>query len=315
MNYTEEVKSEVLKQIDADTNRHSFLLACTKMCASMQLFKNNQYNLIYEIKDQDLAFKLYELIKEIYDLPLEMGFTNIEPKIYNITIEGKYATKMLKDMHLAYLDKDGYVFDESVKYINSLKKQEEAQAYIQGVFLSQGSVYFPEGAGGDERGYHLEISFNEKDYCLAIQNLLKRFGITLNFIDRESNFSLYAKAAEVVSDMLAFIRAMNAVLKLSEVNVQREMNSKLNRESNFMAANFDKTLAANVKYINAINLINEKIGIKNLDEKMVLVSQARLEYSQLSMSELAEKVGMTKSSLNRVLAKILEKAEKLKGEE
>lgn len=312
MNYTEKVKNEILEQIDSNAKKASLLLALTKMCASMQVFKNNQFNLIYEFKEEDVAFKTYELIKEFYDMPLEMGYVNIDPKIFNITIEGKYAVKMLKDMHLAYIDKEGYHLDESNKYLDSISEQEELACYIQGLFLASGSVYFPEGVGS-ERGYHLEISFNEEAHLTKVVNILKKFGISLSVIDRESSVAVYTKSSETVSDMLALVKAMDAVLKLNDVNVQREMNSKLNRESNIMAANFDKTLAANVKYIDAIRFLDEKIGIDNLDEKMAFVCKARVEHSQLSMSELSSKIGITKSSLNRMLAKIVAKAESLRG--
>ena len=84
------------------------------------------------------------------------------------------------------------------------------------------------------------------------------------------------------------------------------MNNEINRVSNIEAANMDKVAIANAKYIDAIEFIDKKIGIKNIkDEKIRLVCEQRLEDKISSLSVLSEKLNMTKSSLNRIFLKIL----------
>ena len=84
------------------------------------------------------------------------------------------------------------------------------------------------------------------------------------------------------------------------------MNNEINRKSNIEAANIDKTAIANAKYIEAIEKIDRIKGINKIqDEKIKQVCIARLEDRTSSMSALSDKLSMTKSSLNRVLTKIL----------
>ena len=84
------------------------------------------------------------------------------------------------------------------------------------------------------------------------------------------------------------------------------MNNEINRVSNIEAANMDKVAIANAKYIEAIEEIDRKIGIEHIyDEKVRLVCKSRLEDKLSSLSVLSAKLNMTKSSLNRIFAKIL----------
>ncbi len=309
MNYTKNTVDEIISNVetqDADL-KTAFLAGVTKCLGSLQLFKANKYALEYEFKTEELCMEVYGLLKEVFDVELELGFKTTEPRIYTINVSGEFANSILKTMGLTHYENGELIIEDNTKYVENISNLEKAKSYIQGVFVSNGSVYFPEGVD-DNAGYHVELVFSEDYYAKAIQGMLQKCGISLSYLDRESSYSIYGKSYQVVSDMLAFVRASNAVLDLSDINVNREVNNNLNRENNFQMANLDKTITASSKHIYAIELLDKNIGIDNLDEKMAKVCHARLENHDASLSELASIVGLTKSSLNRVLEKILKKS-------
>ena len=86
------------------------------------------------------------------------------------------------------------------------------------------------------------------------------------------------------------------------------------RITNCDNANTDRTLDASQKQIANIKLIDEKMGISALPEKLKVVAELRMNYPEASLIQLAEMLDppMKKSGINNRFRKIAEIAEKLK---
>lgn len=300
MNYTQEVKQEIYQEVKKadDYKKRAFLMGAIKACVNG--LDNNL--VVLESKEKDFLEIVSSLIIDIYDVEHEIQEIEIEPKLYTITFDTKRASKMLNDL---YINKP---LKEHFEHISNMEK---AQGYLQGVFCALGNIYFP-GDDENDRGYHFELNFTSKEYAEMIQLKLEESKISLTLIYRETSHSLYAKKIETISDVLAFLSASRAVIKLSDISVQRLVNNEINRAANIEAANMDKVVIANAKYIMAIEKIDEKKGLAYLgNQKLIDIARARLKDKTASMSVLADTLGITKSSLSRALAKIIEKAEKL----
>jgi len=319
LNYTEDVKKEIYKVIKTKSidQQKSYLMAITKSLAQIKAFEKGDSFLTYEIKDETLAYQVSELLIDLYSLEHEVEEVASEPILYVISLSKSKANKMLEEMSLSHFENGKYIEKENEAHIAKISNMEKAEGYLQGIFVSLGNVYFPREGEDEtfetkERGYHLEMVFFEKEHAIACQNMLSRCKISLSFINREQTFSLYTKSSENISDVLAFLGASSAVLKLNNVSIQRSINNEINRRSNAEAANIDKTISANAKYTEAIKILYKRIGRDNInDDKMKLVCEARLNDKTSSMSALAEQLHMTKSSLNRMLNKIVKIAQKL----
>ena len=311
MNYTDDVKREIYAQVLSESydKKLSYLTGVTKSLAQINAFKKDDEILTYEIKDAALANVVSNLLIELFNIEHEIEYVNIDPKMYVITLFGDKANSMLKSMHLSHYEGDKFVEMANSSHIEKISNMEKAEGYLQGIFSALGSVYYPhidENLEKKDRGYHLEIIFLEKEHALSTQTMLEECKIPLTYIERESTFALYSKNSERISDVLAFLGASNAVLQLNNISAQLYMNNEINRVSNIEAANMDKVAIANAKYIEAIEQIDKKIGIKHIqDEKIRLVCDERLKDKLSSLSALATKLNMTKSSLNRIFAKIL----------
>ena len=311
MNHTDEVKREIYAQVlsESKDKKLSYLIGVTKSLAQINAFKKDDKILTYEIKDASLANVVSNLLIELFGIEHEIEYVDIEPKMFVITLYGDKANEMLKKMNLSHYEGNSFVEMTNSSHIEHISNMEKAEGYLQGIFSALGSVYYPyldETSEKKDRGYHLEIIFLEKEHALSTQKMLDECRIPLTYIERENTFALYSKSSERISDVLAFLGASNAVLQLNNISVQLYMNNEINRVSNIEAANMDKVAIANAKYIEAIEEIDRKIGIEHIyDEKVRLVCKSRLEDKLSSLSVLSTKLNMTKSSLNRIFAKIL----------
>ena len=126
-----------------------------------------------------------------------------------------------------------------------------------------------------------------------------------------TNYVLYIKSAEEIKDFLALLNAPKAVLKITDVMISNEIVNDANRKRNCDMANLSKSVVANEKYASRIKFIAETLGLDELPEDLKTVAVARLENTTDTLSELAEKLGITKSCLNHRLRKLASIADEL----
>lgn len=94
----------------------------------------------------------------------------------------------------------------------------------------------------------------------------------------------------------------------------RDMRNSVNRLVNCDTANLKKTANAAAKQVEDIELIDKKIGLGNIPEKLQGIARLRLQNPELSLKEVAEKVPdgpISKSGANHRFAKLHEIAETL----
>lgn len=180
--------------------------------------------------------------------------------------------------------------------------------YLRGAFLGAGSLYIG-------KGYHLEFAVESKALAEDLRTLLDRYGIAAKITDRKEKSVVYIKDSEGVSDCLALMGASDAVLGLNSEAATRQFRQYMNRQNNCDLANISKTVNAAVRQCEDIELIDRKIGLAGIGEKLEVVARARLNAREASFSALAESLGLSKSTLKNRLAKIGEIAAGIREKE
>lgn len=180
--------------------------------------------------------------------------------------------------------------------------------YLRGAFLGAGSLYIG-------KGYHLEFAVESKALAENLRALLDRNGIAAKITDRKEKSVVYIKDSEGVSDCLALMGASDAVLGLNSEAATRQFRQYMNRQNNCDLANISKTVNAAVRQCEDIELIDRKIGLAGIGEKLEVVARARLSAREASFSALAESLGLSKSTLKNRLAKIGEIAAGIREKE
>ena len=128
---------------------------------------------------------------------------------------------------------------------------------------------------------------------------------------RKDRYIVYLKAAEDISNFLAFIGASRSALTLTDIIIAKEITNTSNRRTNCDLANLEKQVSASQKQIKAINKIFASKGENYLKQDLLTVAKARIDNPEETLSELATRLNVSKSCLNHRLRKILLVAEKL----
>ncbi len=184
-----------------------------------------------------------------------------------------------------------------------LSEEQKEIAYVRGAFLGGGSCTVP--LDGGTTGYHLEVVFSDrktaKDFCLV----LSEFEILAKLAERKETFVVYIKSKEQISDFLAVVGADNALKKFAQLVEKRDEANRNNRARNCIAGNADKAAIAAVKQIVALRKLQEKGGFTLLSEELKQLAKARMDNPAMSLQELADKLGVSKSCLNHRMRKLM----------
>ncbi len=257
-----------------------------------------------------VSSRVVKLLKEVYGINAyieEKKLGNFNNKtIFVVTITDKVTT-ILKDLSL--IDDNGKFIQSPKEYI--IGSLEEEKAYIRGSFLAKGSISDPNSQ------YHLELVYDNKYEAVFIQRLLNEFDLNCKIIIRDKKYMVYIKEAEKISDFIKIIGAIKSVLYYEDTRVMKEQKNITNRLNNCEQANMDKIIMTADAQIKQINLIDEKMGLDLLDEKLAETCEYRKKYPEASLEELSRIISIetnnnvTKSGLNHRLRKIKEIYERL----
>ena len=183
------------------------------------------------------------------------------------------------------------------------------RAYICGAFLGGGSITLP--ADGKKTGYHLEIAFPaEEDGESAVAEefaaLAEADDLLLKCVKRGGETVAYMKSKEAISDFLSVLGAENALKKFGAFCEEREKNNNLIRAANCSSFNADKTATAAVKQVLAIEKIVAAGADTTLAAPLKKLIALRLARPELSLQELADELGVSKSCLSHRMRKLTE---------
>ncbi|MDR0992744.1 MAG: DNA-binding protein WhiA [Ruminococcus sp.] len=227
-------------------------------------------------------------------------------KLYRISVNSRSAReKLLNEFHIKTQNTDGGGIDRDL--VDSVS----TAGFFAGVFLSVGSVADP------SKGYHMEFSFaNEKtaDDFAAFADLLPD-SFTLKKITRKGRTILYTKSADSISDFLTFIGAPEAAIKLMNTEILKNVRNKANRIANCDSANIERAVSAGSRQAEEIEFLYKRLGRDNLKPSLRIAADLRLENPELTLAELGEMFDppLSRSGVNRRLAKLSEMAGELKG--
>lgn len=180
-------------------------------------------------------------------------------------------------------------------------------AFLRGAFLAGGGVTDP------EKRYHLELDTGHAQASREVAALLTEMGFLPHSVRRGGSSVIYFKQSEHIEDLLTTIGAPAAAMDIMTAKVDKEIRNGANRAMNCDMANVNKTIDAALEQKNAIQRLQENGRLERLPEKLRQTALLRLQYPEMSLSQLAEKCDppVTKSCMNHRMRKLLEEAKKL----
>ena len=119
--------------------------------------------------------------------------------------------------------------------------------------MGGGSVSNPKGP------YHMEFVTQDDDMAQTLIKIIDYFGLKSNIAERKTNYMIYLKDGDHISDILGLMGAHNNLLKYEDVRVLKDMRNSVNRIVNCETANLNKIIDASVRQIASINYFKENI--------------------------------------------------------
>lgn len=322
MSFAKEVKKEIMQEELQDCGEaFAFLSSLFHACGNLN---RNSEGISAELvtDSRELFSYVDKMIKRLYGENLSLGISDdhiINKTIYyRITFPPSISITILTDADVIERTGDGLEIKASPDQ-NLLCDEKTKIAYIKGAFIGCGTSSIKLSQLGSKlptTGYHVEFPSRHKLFLESIQSLLAEFSISSKISTRKNIFVLYIKDSESIKDLLALLGAVEGVFSLSDEMARRGLRNTVNRQVNCINANISKTVEASIKQVEAINLINKKIGLESLPEDLQEVAVLRLANQQESLEELLKlsTLKLTKSGLNHRFRRILKIAQLLRGE-
>ena len=192
------------------------------------------------------------------------------------------------------------------------------KSYIKGAFVSCATSNiviknYDNKHRNNSSGYHLEFVFNFENLADDFVKLLEIFNIPSKVTIRKNSPIVYIKEYQLICDMLALVGASHAVLTLQNEVAIREVRNNVNRQTNCFNANLNKTVGAAVKQMKAIKIIQDNMGLENLDEPLMELCLIRLANPDESLETLRKlySYNISKSGINHRLEKIVKIADEI----
>lgn len=310
VSYAAEVKKELTMLEVHPEHAKAELAALIRLNGTIQQ-KNEKMIVTVQTENAAIARRIYSLLKDLFDLPMEVSVRRrMKLKKNNV-----YFIRLAKDAENVLRELD--ILDAMVNGVNlpnAIKENEQkVRSYLRGAFLARGSVNSPETSS-----YHLEIHSNNKVLNQDNFDLMEVFDLNPRVHERKNGgYMTYLKEAEKIADFLGIIGANNSLFHFEDIRIVRDMRNSVNRLVNCEQANLNKTVDAATRQIEAILLIDEKIGLDKVDEKTKEIAQTRLDHPEASLKELGELVpgkALSKSAANHRMRKIMQMADDLMEE-
>ena len=306
--FATEVKNELARLNYEDSCcRTAELAALLRMGATMTFGLRHTFGLNFTSKNAAVARKTLMLLKsEGGDIHTEITVSRSR----QLNKNNNYTVKVIPSPNVAQLlQRLGFLHDDSLNMdsdMGLLRKSCCRIAYLRGAFQGGGSVNKPESA------YHLELVTGSFGLGNLLYRLLKRMGFPVSFVDRKADYIVYLKEGDAVIDFLAMIKADKAVEAFEIARNVKEVRAQVNRLVNCETANLQKAVDAAGRQIAAIRLLKAQGLLEKLPKKIKKTAQLRLENPDITLTELAAMLGVSKSGISHRLRKIQELAANIK---
>lgn len=297
--FATEVKNELARTASRKACcQNAELAALLRMGASITIGQAMNLGLNFVTENAAVARKVLQLLKANGQLVPEVTVSRAKRlkknNSYHLRVAPSPPVRPLMESLGMLGDNGGAGYDKSL-----LRRQCCRKAYLRGAFLGGGTVNRPEAKA------HLEFVANSYSFANTLLQVLKKMDFPVGITDRKNSYQVYMKDGEEIINLLAMLGAPKAVEALEVARNLREVRNQVNRLVNCETANLQRTVSASVNQVQAIRSLAGNGGLNRLPPKLSEMARLRLSEPDASLSELGERLGISRSAAASRLRKII----------
>ncbi len=306
MSFSTTVKEELVRiKSRREPVKRAQLAAITHVAGVLRL--GRAFGVEYVTETQDLGKHIVSLASGLYDVRAELSLRDTQQRRQSLMVAAFYGTgceKLLYDAGLFLRTTAGVELIQRVPQ-ELLADEECKRAFLRGAFLGAGSCSTP------KRAYHLEIVCRGEPFAQFLCQMMEEYDCGAKIVLRKEKPVVYLKEGDRIAAFLTLIGASGATLAFEDVRAEKELRNYINRTSNCETANIGKTVNAAAEQVDAIRLLQERMGLNRLPLVLRETAELRLNYPEASLPELCELAGVSKSCIYHRLQRIVRLAREM----
>jgi len=170
-------------------------------------------------------------------------------------------------------------------------------AWLRGRFLARGSLSLSGGRA------HLEFTLPLEE-APALAKRLADVGLPAAWRDRRGLGVVTWKSSESITSFLGRIGASVSLLELESRSVARTLRGELNRVLNAESANLSRSVEAAGRQLAAIDALEADGRLAEQPKVVRAVAEARRETPEASLSDIAVRLELHRSAVQRALDRV-----------
>lgn len=289
--YAEDVKNELARIFDEDETCNVVELGALLRVGAK--FFDGRAD--FENSNAAVSRKVLKLVKKIFpDVRTEVA-----------AIRTKKLRKTMRYVVRIFFPEDKENFLEKI-FSHSKRKRNYNVARLRGAFLAGGSVNRPES------GYRMEISSDVEEVAGFAKKIFERLEFSPRLYERGEKFVVFLADFDSVCEFLGMVGAEKSIERYESARNLKDIRISVNRLVNCETANLNAAIDTAQKQLDDIRLLQSaKIKVRKTLQEAIDI---RLKNPECSVSELAEKMFITRPGLVYRFRMIHRIAEKIRSE-
>ena len=282
MSFATEVKDELARLTPSRRCcRLAELSALFHLEGTLHLLGPQRVALHTESENAAVARKMFSSLKELFNASPEL---RVE-KAPRLRGHNCYCLYLGEDEKTLQVLNELALLDDSLRPVLGVPARVTRRyccgiSYLRGAFLGGGYV------SRSDQPVHLEVNVQHLEMAENLRDLMARYSLDMQIRRKKGLYALYSKSRREQVDFLALLGAHNAVLRLQNDAVLRELREKVNRRVNSETANLERSVDAAQRQLRDIRLIADSQGLGGLPASLQEVAKTRLRYPEVSLKEL-----------------------------
>lgn len=314
MSFSTETKNE-LSRVEPEKKccQLAEIAGFLRVSGSIRLAGGGKFKIVITMDSPAVARHYKKLIKEYFQVDTELEIEEAQGLkkgyTYFLTIGPEMRSEQILRETGILLVREGNNYISDGIYDDLVRSKCCKKSYLRGMFMGSGTINNP------NKSYNLEFVCHSKTLANDLRKVINSFvDLSAKVVERKGKYVVYMKNSEYISDTLAIMGAHTQLLEFENVRIKKGLVNDTVRILNCDNANTDRTLDASQRQMAAIQLIDKKMGLETLPEKLEITARLRIENPEANLTQLGEMMEppMKKSGINNRFKKLEEIASKLK---